>query len=56
MNIPTTNAFSVELLDIFYKIGLERKLGSLTIQELEDISIVIHDFIVKEQHDDEPPF
>jgi hypothetical protein len=60
MNIPSEEFFCALLVQQFRRIGLEKTLGSLSIDELdsisEDIVIGLKKYIADDQKDDEPPF
>lgn len=51
-----TYTLTLFLLQEFKNIGKEKTLGSFTIEDLDDLSSHIEEFIVKSDKIDEPPF
>lgn len=56
MIIPTEESLTVLLIQQFRNIGLDRTLGSLSIEELDSISEGLKRHFIEEQKEDEPPF
>jgi hypothetical protein len=56
MIIPTEEVLTALLIQQFRNIGLDRTLGSLSVEEIDSISESLKAHIIDSQTDDEPPF